>query len=107
MNYGGKVTKTGDSKAIRLDSALFKQAPEFELSTSVCASVVGPGCILITVDTPVDESANPDPILDGFLSFLSADIQNNYDQLRPLSSDLVARAKKITAGVTYTDDDFQ
>jgi hypothetical protein len=107
MNYGGKVTKTGDSKAIRLDSALFKQAPEFELSTPVCASVVGPGCILISIDSQINESTNYDPILDGFLSFLSADIQSNYDKIQPLSSDLVALAKKITAGVTFTDDDFK
>lgn len=107
MKYSGKVTKTGDSKAIRLDAALFKHVPEFELMTPVCASVIGPGCVLISVDKESTESSTFDPILEGFLSFLSGDIQHNFDKMEPLNDALLARAKSLTTDITYTDEDFE
>lgn len=107
MKYSGKVTRTGDSKAIRLDAALFKHAPEFELMTRVSASVLGPGCVLISVNKELTEPPTFDPIMEGFLSFLSADIQNNFDRMEPMTADHLARAKSLTADVTYTDEDFE
>ena len=105
MNYKGRITTVGDSDAIRIDKALFKQHPEFKKKAVVNAHIIGPGKMLISVEnsTIADEY---DPILDAFLSFLEGDMSLNPGSIGPLDAVTIERAKAVTEGVTYTDADF-
>lgn len=106
MNYKGTITTVGDSDAIRIDKALFRQHPEFKKKAAVTAHVIGPGKILISLETQNAENEF-NPVLDAFLSFLEGDLVKNPASVTSLDAATIERAKIITAGVTYTDEDFE
>ena len=110
MSYTGRATRTGNSRAIRLESALFTSHPEFA-EGEVEADVIAPGCLLIR--TPAqgrDESR--DPVFSAYLGFLEAQIANRPELLRPLTTEDVAGLDELLEGVVYDkgealDDEFE
>ena len=49
--FKGSITTTGRSEALRLDKALFKAHPEFKQRAKIRAHVIGPGSLLVTLDS--------------------------------------------------------
>lgn len=107
MSYKGKITTVGTSEGIRLDKNLFKQNPEFKQAAEVRADIIGPGKMLISVlDNPNIDNED-DPIVGAFLAFLARDMVNNPAAITPLDTDVIARAKTLTAGMTVSDDELE
>ncbi len=110
MSYTGRATRTGNSKAIRLESALFTSHPEFA-EGEVEADVISPGCLLIrTRAQGKDESR--DPVFSAYLGFLEEQLANRPELLRPLTTEDVAGLDELLEGVVYDrdetlDDDFE
>jgi hypothetical protein len=110
MSYTGRTTRTGNSKAIRLESALFTSHPEFA-EGDVEADVIAPGCLLIrTRGQGNDESQ--DPVFAAYLAFLEDQLANRPELLRPLTTEDVAGLEALLDGVVYDkeellDDDFE
>jgi hypothetical protein len=74
--YHGKQAKTGNSLGLRFERALFHSHPEF--SGDVEAHIIGPGRMLVVADPePKRKSAEEDPVLSSFMSFLAADMQRS------------------------------
>ena len=107
MNYKGKSTTSGSSEAIRFEKELFKQNPEFKQQAEVRADIIGPGKMLISVVDRLEIEQEEDPIVGAFLSFLENDLNKNPAAVSPLDAKTIARAKALTKGVVYTDDDFK
>ncbi len=107
MSYKGKITTSGSSEAIRLDKDLFKQNPEFKQQAEVRADIIGPGKMLISVLDRAEVAQEEDPIVGAFLAFLENDLAKNQSAVSPLSAETVARAKALTEGVVFNDDDFE
>jgi len=106
MSYKGKITTAGTSEAIRLEKDLFRQHPEFKQAAEVRADIIGPGKMLISVLDNANIDNEDDPIVGAFLSFLEKDMATNPAAIIPLDSNVIARAKGVTAGVALTDDDL-
>ncbi len=104
MKYSGTVTTTGTSEAIRLEKGFFKQNPEFKQQTKVEARVLGPGQMLISVVDP-RSAGDEDPIVDGFLSFLTKDIQTHPEDVSELPEKAIKKALKLTKDVAVLDND--
>ena len=51
-----------------------------------------------------DGGEHSDPVIDEFLAFLVADMQENPSNVRPVSPDLLTRARELTDGVTVDLD---
>jgi len=103
--YHGTVTTSGNSEAIRLETALFRAHPEFRQKGRVTATVIATGQLLISVDDEAEPAAEDDPALDAFLAFLADDIRDNPGRIEPLSSSDVALAVKLTEGIDVAGDD--
>jgi antitoxin PrlF len=90
MTYHAKAATVGNSKALRLDSALFRAHPEFA-SGDFAISVIAPGCMLVqaTAENAKDET---DPVFDAFLSFIERQME-----LRPDLISAVTRADRQDA----------
>ncbi len=107
MSYKGKITTTGTSEAIRLDKDLFKQHPEFKQQAEVRADVIGPGMMLVSVVDSADIESEDDPVVGAFLSFIEWDMKKTPAAISAVEADAIARAKKLTTGVTVTDDELE
>ena len=90
MTYHAKAATVGNSKALRLDSALFRAHPEFA-SGDFAVSVIAPGCMLVqaTAENSKDET---DPVFDAFLGFIERQME-----LRPDLISAVTRADRRDA----------
>lgn len=90
MTYHAKAATVGNSKALRLDSALFRAHPEFATG-DFAVSVIAPGCMLVqaTTENATDET---DPVFDAFLSFIERQME-----LRPDLISAVTRADRRDA----------
>lgn len=96
--YRGKQAKTGNSLGLRFDRALFHSHPEF--GGEVEARVIGPGRMLVVADpAPRKRSAEEDPVLSSFMSFLAADMQRSPENIRPLEPSVVERIGALVKGV--------
>jgi len=110
MSYTGRATRTGNSRAIRFESALFTSHPEFA-EGDMEADVIAPGCLLIrTRRQEQDESR--DPVVAAFLAFLEEQIARNPELLRPLTTEDAAGLDELLDGVVYDrekalDDEFE
>src|ERR1700726_632533 len=83
--YHGKQAKTGNSLGLRFERALFHSHPEF--SGEVEAHIIGPGRMLVVADPePKRKSAEEDPVLSSFMSFLAADMQRSPEHIKPLDA---------------------
>lgn len=103
--YTGTITTTGKSEAIRLEKALFKSHPEFRQKTKVHAYVIGPGTMLVSVDSETVADAEDDPVMAAFLSFLSSDISQTPKRVRRLTASQLKAARKLTRGIKVRDDE--
>src|ERR1700726_4841751 len=83
--FHGKQAKTGNSLGLRFERALFHSHPEF--SGDVEAHIIGPGRMLVVADPePKKKSAEEDPVLSSFMSFLAADMQRSPEHIKPLDA---------------------
>lgn len=110
MSYTGRATRTGNSKAIRLESALFTSHPEFA-EGEVEADVISPGHLLIRTRVQADGESR-DPVFSAFLGFLETQLTNRPDLLQPLTTEDVAGLDELLEGVVYDkdaalDDEFE
>jgi len=103
--YTGTITTTGKSEAIRLEKALFKSHPEFSQRTKVHAHVIGPGTMLVSVAGKAAAESKADPVMSAFLSFLSGDIAQAPERVKPLAATRIQEARKLTKGVKVRDDE--
>jgi antitoxin PrlF len=109
--FKGSITTTGRSEAIRLDKALFKAHPEFRQRTKVRAHVIGPGSLLVTLnssefgDPDIDDSIERDPVVVAYLSFLERDMKEHPERLQPFTEADLARLEALTKDVAISDDD--
>jgi hypothetical protein len=110
MPYKGRATRTGNSRAIRLESALFTSHPEFA-EGDMEADVIAPGYLLVRTRSQ-DADASRDPVFGAFLAFLENQITERPDLLRPLGTEDVAGLDELLDGVVYDkeealDDEFE
>jgi antitoxin PrlF len=103
--YTGTITTTGKSEAIRLEKALFKSHPEFSQKTKVHAHIIGPGTMLVSVAGEALAETEGDPVMAAFLSFLSADISQTPERVKPLAATRIEEARELTKGVKVRDDE--
>ena len=103
MSYSGRATRTGNSRAIRLESALFASHPEFA-EGEVEADVIAPGCLLIRAG-PRQEDENRDPVFTAFLAFLQEEMARRPELLEALSSEDVAGLNALLDGVEYDPEE--
>ena len=108
--FKGSITTTGRSEALRLDKALFKAHPEFKQRAKIRAHVIGPGSLLVMLDSPeggttnADDLIEADPVVAAYLSFLERDMSEHPERLRPFSEADIARICALTRDVTVSDD---
>lgn len=97
MPYHAKAATVGNSKALRLDSALFREHPEFGTG-EFSVSVIAPGCMLVqaTAEVAVDES---DPVFDAFVSFLEDQMARRPDLVSAVTDADREQADEILRGV--------
>jgi len=103
--YTGTITTTGKSEAIRLEKALFKSHPEFRQKAKVRAHVIGPGTMLVSVADEAAAETEVDPVMTAFLSFLSADISQAPERVKPLAATRIKKAHELTKGTKVRDDE--
>jgi antitoxin PrlF len=105
--FKGSITTTGRSEAIRLDKALFKAHPEFRQRAKIRAHVIGPGSLLVTLDSSdaAEESAERDPVAAAYLSFIEKDMIAHPEKLQPFTEAEIERIRTLTRDVIVSDDD--
>jgi antitoxin PrlF len=82
--FGGAITTTGRSGALRLEKSFFQAHPEFRLKAKLRIHHIGPGQLLVSVeDEPTAAAADEahDPILSAYLAFLEKDMAANPGSL--------------------------
>lgn len=104
--YPGKITTSGNSKAIRLDASLFKSHGEFRRDANVSAAVIGPGQMLVSVvDKPIADDVESDPVLGAFLAFIERDFTRHPERLMRLSDTRTAEALELVKDVESSNDE--
>ena len=102
--YHGKQAKTGNSLGLRFERALFHSHPEF--SGEVEAHIIGPGRMLVVADPePKRKSAEEDPVLSSFMSFLAADMQRSPEHIKPLDAGVMERIGTLVSNVDTTPEE--
>jgi prlF antitoxin for toxin YhaV_toxin len=96
--YHGKQAKTGNSLGFRFERALFHSHPEF--SGEVEAHIIGPGRMLVVADPEAKRrTAEEDPVLSSFMSFLAADMQRSPEHIKPLDASVMERIGTLVSSV--------
>jgi antitoxin PrlF len=97
MVYHAKAATVGNSKALRLDAALFRAHPEFGTG-EFAVSVIAPGQMLVQAMT---ESANDetDPVFDAFLGFVEHQMELRPDLISAVTQTDRREAAEILRGV--------
>jgi len=102
--YHGKQAKTGNSLGLRFERALFHSHPEF--SGEVEAHIIGPGRMLVVADPePKRRSAEEDPVLSSFMSFLAADMQRSPEHIKPLDAGVMKRIGTLVGKVDTSPEE--
>lgn len=102
--YHGKQAKTGNSLGLRFERALFHSHPEF--SGEVEAHIIGPGRMLVVADPePKRRSAEEDPVLSSFMSFLAADMQRSPEHIKPLDAGVLKRIGTLVGNVDTSPEE--
>jgi len=105
-SFGGAITTSGNSHAIRFETALVKEHPEFgKKGSPVRAHYIGAGQLLLSVDAPQEGGDEDDPVLSAWLSFLEEDMKTSPNRMSYLTTEDVARIDRSTEGVVASDDD--
>lgn len=106
MTYSGRAAKSGNSQALAFEKALFRAHPEFT-EGRLAADYIGPGCLLVRAMT--DAEAAPargdDPVLAAYLAFVEREMAAHPEHIRPLSADLLSRARALVADVEVDLDE--
>jgi prlF antitoxin for toxin YhaV_toxin len=102
--YRGKQAKTGNSLGFRFERSLFHSHPEF--NGEVEAHIIGPGRMLVVAESePTKKSAEEDPVLSSFMSFLASDMRNSPGRITPLSTETLGRIGTLVRGVKTTSEE--
>ncbi len=102
--YHGKQAKTGNSLGLRFERALFHSHPEF--SGEVEAHIIGPGRMLVVADPePKRKSAEEDPVLSSFMSFLAADMQRSPEHIKPLDAGVMKHIRTLVGNVDTSPEE--
>ena len=102
--YHGKQAKTGNSLGLRFERALFHSHPEF--SGDVEARIIGPGRMLVVADPePKRKSAEEDPVLSSFMSFLAAGMQRSPEHIKPLDVGVMERIGTLVTNVDSSPEE--
>lgn len=102
--YRGKQARTGNSLGLRFERALFHSHPEF--NGEVEARVIGPGRMLVVADPESGKkSAEEDPVLSCFMSFLASDMRHSPGHIRPLDSDVLTRIGTLVKEVKTSPEE--
>jgi antitoxin PrlF len=105
VSYTAKATTVGNSKALRLDRALFRAHPEFATG-EFKVSVLGPGAMLVTAAARATrEPAETDPVLEAYLAFVEQQMVNHPERIRPLTTDDVRGLDTLLADVVVDRDE--
>jgi hypothetical protein len=106
--FGGAITTTGRSGALRLEKSFFQAHPEFLLKAKLRVRHIGPGQLLVSVeDGPKAAAAEEahDPIVTAYLAFLQKDMATNPDSLSPFTSAELDKLTHLLDGVSVVDED--
>ncbi len=105
--YGGRITTTGSSQAVRLDKEFFAQNPEFQQKARVQAHVIGRGVVLLTLsDPPPDHiKEDGDPAMQAFLAFLDKDMEKHPNRVKPLDEAMIMEDLRLLEGLQVSDDE--
>ena len=104
-SYSAKATTVGNSKALRLDRALFRAHPEFATG-EFKVSVLGPGAMLVTAAARATrEQAETDPVLEAYLAFVEQQMVNHPESIRPLTTDDVRGLDRLLVDVVVDRDE--
>ena len=106
MTYTGRAARSGNSQALAFEKALFRAHPEFG-EGRLAADYIGPGCLLVRAVPDAEAAAEPedDPVLGAYLAFLERDMAAHPEHIRPLSSDLLARARALVGDIRVDLDE--
>jgi len=102
MPYYAKAATVGNSKALRLDSALFREHPEFAVG-EFAVSVIAPGCLLVQATTERGDDET-DPVFDAFVSFLEHQMAQRPDLISAVTRADRREADEIVHGVPFDPD---
>ena len=102
--YHGKQAKTGNSLGLRFERALFHSHPEF--NGEVEAHIIGPGRMLVVADPEAKRrTAEEDPVLSSFMSFLAADMLRSPEHITPLDAGVMERIGKLVSNVDTSPEE--
>jgi antitoxin PrlF len=108
VGFGGAITTTGRSGALRLEKSFFEAHPEFRLKAKLRVHHIGPGQLLVSVEdaskAATMEEAH-DPIVSAYLAFLEKDMAANPGSLSPFSSAELDRLTSLLRDVSVSDED--
>ena len=104
MSFTAKAATSGNSRALRLDSALFKSHPEFAKG-EFAVHVLGPGTMLVTATKPNVAADEEDPVLTAYLAFLDGQLKTHPDMIRPFTLADVAGLDRLLDGVAVDRDE--
>lgn len=107
--FKGSITTTGRSEAIRLDKALFKAHPEFKQQAKVRAHVIGPGSMLVTLESsgaPEEDEIERDPAVLAYLAFLERDMIEHPEHVKPITEYEMRRARRLVANVVFDENEI-
>lgn len=97
MVYHARAATVGNSKALRLDAALFRAHPEFGAG-EFAVSVIAPGQMLIQAMT-ASAKDETDPVFDAFLGFLEHQMELRPDLISAVTQTDRREAAGILRGV--------
>ena len=102
--YHGKQAKTGNSLGLRFERALFHSHPEF--NGEVEAHIIGPGRMLVVADPEAKRrTAEEDPVLSSFMSFLADDMQRSPEHIKPLDAGVMERIGRLVSSVDTSPEE--
>ena len=107
-SFGGAITTTGHSGALRLEKSFFQAHPEFRLKAKLRVHHIGPGQLLVSVEDGSEATAAEeahDPIMSAYLSFLEKDMAANPGLLSPFTSVQFDKLTGLLKGVSVGDED--
>lgn len=104
MTFTAKATTSGNSRALRLDAALFKSHPEFAKG-EFAVHVLGPGTMLVTATKRGDLADEHDPVLAAYLAFLEDQMKTGPKMIRSLTRADVTGLDQLLAGVVVNRDE--
>lgn len=106
MTYTGRAAKSGNSQSLAFEKALFRAHPEFA-EGRLTADIIGPGYLLVRSVPEAEATPQPqdDPVLGAYLAFMERELTAHPEDIRPLSADSLARARKLVGHIEVDPDE--